>query len=122
MIRVGSFYEIFDNDALIMNHIFHYKIKTISNTFKVGFPVKNIEMITRKLKSMNLNYVVVDNDFIIDSYQDKNNAYNNYSFDRNILYYQTLRIDKIIKNLEENRLNLDFNEKLRKIEEVLKFS
>ena len=42
-----------------------------------------------------------------------------YYFDRNILYYQMLRIDNIIQNIEENRLNIIFNEKLVKIEKLL---
>ena len=38
-IKVGSFYEVFDKDSLILNELFDYKIKKIKDNIKVGFPI-----------------------------------------------------------------------------------
>ena len=118
--RIGIFYEILDYDALIMNKIFHYKIKMISNTFKVGFPVKNIDKVIKRIKDNHMNYIVIDNNNIISKYEDKKNTYSNYSFNINLLNYQCMKVNKIIKIMEDNRLNLDYNDKILRIEEILK--
>ena len=97
--RIGIFYEVFDNDALIINKIFNYKIKNISNTFKLVFPIKNIDKVINRMKDNHINYIIVDNDRIIDKYEDYDNTYNNYSFDINLLNYQCIKVDKIIKIL-----------------------
>ena len=34
IMKYGNFYETIDNDALIMNSIFNYKLNKLSNTFK----------------------------------------------------------------------------------------
>ena len=118
--RIGIFYEIFDRDALIMNKIFNYKIKTISNTFKVGFHIKNLDKVSNIIKDNHINYIIIDNDNIINKHEDNNNTYNNYSFNINLLNYQCIIVDKIIKILENNKLNLGFNDKIIKIDELLK--
>ena len=118
--RIGIFYEIFDRDALIMNKIFNYKIKTISNTFKVGFHIKNLDKVINIIKDNHINYIIIDNDNIINKHEDNNNTYNNYSFNINLLNYQCIIVDKIIKILENNKLNLGFNDKIIKIDELLK--
>ena len=120
--KIGVFYEVFDIDALIMNKLFNYKIKTLSNTFKVGFPIKNIDKVNYCLVDNNINYIIIDNDKIVDKYMDNNNRYNDYSFDISLLNYQCIKVDRIIKFLESNKLNLNFNDKLLKIDKLLKVS
>ena len=46
-IKVGSFYEVFDKDALILNEIFEYKIKKVKDSINVGFPTSKIDYITK---------------------------------------------------------------------------
>lgn len=56
-VKSGMFYYTYDEDSLIMNYIFDYKI--ING--KVGFPVKNMEYkIKRKLETFGISYVVLD--------------------------------------------------------------
>lgn len=57
--KIGVFYEVFDYDAFIMNKLFHYRIKTISNTFKVGFPVKNIDKVINLIKDNYINFIIL---------------------------------------------------------------
>ena len=44
-IKVGSFYEVFDKDSLILNKLFGYKIKRIKDNIKVGFPLNRLDYI-----------------------------------------------------------------------------
>ena len=45
LIKCGNFYECIDKDAFIMHKIFNYKLKKVSNTVKVGFPISNLNKI-----------------------------------------------------------------------------
>ena len=119
-IKVGNFYECLSKDALIINKIFNYKIKKISNTIKVGFPISNIKYITGKIKDNNINYVVIDKDNIIDINEVDNNDYINYNFDIDNILYNYIRIEKIIKYLNDFIMNKEFCYKLDKIEEIIK--
>lgn len=37
LIKIGNFYECLGNDALIINKVFNYKLKRVSNTLKLDF-------------------------------------------------------------------------------------
>ena len=118
MIKVGNFYEVFDKDALIINKVFQYKLKVIKNTFKVGFPIKTIDNVLDKLKELDINYIVVDNNKVLYEYKSNNNQYQTYQFDNQYLYYQSIRIDNIIKYLDNNRNN-DISNILDKMDKML---
>ena len=118
-IKSGIFYECIANDALIINKMFNYKIKMISNTIKVGFSVKNIEFVLEKLKENNINYIVIDNDKITLKYEADNNNYSEYKMDIDSILYNLLRIEKLIKYLSDNITNNELNKKLDKIEKML---
>lgn len=45
LFKSGNFFLCFDEDATIMNHIFHYKITELKNNIKVGFPISLIDKI-----------------------------------------------------------------------------
>ena len=114
-IKCGSFYEVMGNDALIINKLFGYKIKKLSNTFKVGFPCSNIDRITNILDSKEINYIIVDE----DNFKDKpfeNNKYKEYTFDLNKLELNSIRIDRIYTYLKDMLLSDDISSLLDKIE------
>lgn len=52
LMKSGSFYCVFDEDAIIINKIFNYKINQLKNNLKAGFPVslieKNINILKKK--------------------------------------------------------------------------
>lgn len=85
-IKSGLFYYTFDEDSLIMNYIFGYKI--ING--KVGFPVKNMEYkIKRKLETFGISYVVLDGNEVSSFALDENSyvryleeAYDKYEKDK----------------------------------------
>ena len=90
-IKSGLFYYTFDEDSLIMNYIFYYKI--IDG--KVGFPVKNIKnKVFNKLDNLNISYVILDGDEV------KMNMFN----DNEYVKYLGLSYDKYEKNECLNRI------------------
>lgn len=118
-IKSGIFYECIGKDALIINKLFNYKIKRVNSTFKCGFPVRNISSVTGKLADNNINYIVEDNNLIIDKYETDSNAYSNYNIDIDSLLYRFILIEKIIKYLENNITNDEIGEKIYGINQLL---
>ena len=80
-IKSGSFYEVFDKDSMILNSIFYYKVKRFKDTIKTGFPINKLEHIIKLMG--NINYIVIDNDNIIDEKVFSDNKYDSYTFDTN---------------------------------------
>ncbi len=64
LIKCGSFYECIDTDAFIINKIMGYKLKNLSSTFKVGFPVSIIDKVLNKLIESSINYIIVEDKII----------------------------------------------------------
>ena len=56
LFKSGNFYISFDEDSVILNKVFNYKIVEMKNNIKVGFPLNNIDMVIDKLKELNINY------------------------------------------------------------------
>ena len=120
LIKVGSFYECLDNDALIINKLFHYKIKRLKNNLKVGFPVNNINMILSKLKLCNINYIVVENE-ITDIYKSDDNQYEIYQCDKEKVLFRFVQLERIIDTLESCIISDSIDEKLEKMNQVIGF-
>lgn len=93
--KVGSFYVMFDKDALIMNYLFKYKLVNIKDTYKCGFPLSSIDKIKNILNLRSINYVIISDTLYISEFE--NNNYSKYNF--NIDRYE--RINKIIKKLND---------------------
>ncbi len=119
LLKIGAFYECFDRDALIIYKLFNYKIKRISNTFKCGFPINNIENVEKELTKNNIFYLSIQNDEITKIYDEGNNSYENYKFNLEDIFYNSMRVEKIIKYLEENVNNVEIEGKLKIIESII---
>lgn len=118
LIKVGNFYECFNNDAFILNDIFDYKPKRIKNAFKVGFPVSGIDDVTKRLEENCLFYIIIDDD-IIRKYDNGKNKYKDFNYNLDIINYNYLRVEKICNNLYDNILNKDISSILNKIEDIM---
>lgn len=119
LIKCGSFYECIDTDAFIINKITNYKLKRLSNTFKAGFPINTLDKVIDKLFDENINYIIVDNE-ITEIKEFDNNTYSNYNFNDKDIFYNSIRIERIIKSLNDNLTNKDFTNVLNKIENIIK--
>lgn len=117
LIRCGNFYISLNEDAIVINNIFKYKIIESTNFIKCGFPLSSLSKIEKRLEELKINYLVIDNDIIEKEKYNKNN-YNKYLTNNN---YDILlnRINKIILILKNNLNNRNINFILDDIEDIL---
>ena len=87
MIKVGTFYHIYDKDMIIINYLFKYNI--IND--KVEFPISNLNKVINKLKKLEINYYIDDTIF----YKFDNNKYQEI-YEKSKTYYElSLEIENI---------------------------
>ena len=117
LIKSGNFYICLNNDAIVMNNIFNYKIKESTNFIKVGFPINSELKVKNYLDTIKVNYVVIDKE-IIDKRKFQDNKYNEYNSKYNYRVYLN-RIKRINDILKSNLNNNNISSILDEIEEVL---
>ena len=107
IIKIGIFYNVFNEDCLIINSLVGYKI--INN--RCGFPLKNIDVVTNKLKDNHINFKY-DDEYV--KYRD--NKY--HSMLKKIKSKSDIerRINTITEYLFAN------NEMISKVEEICKIN
>ena len=111
MIKVGNFYHTYDDDSMIINYLFKYKI--IDN--KVGFPIKSLDKVINKLLKSNINYFV----------DEKNcKVFDNYNYldilNKSKLYYElSLEIEEIHNYLISNIERKFIKRIINKIKDVI---
>ncbi len=116
-IKSGSFYEVFDKDSMILNNIFYYKVKRFKDNIKTGFPINKLEHIIKLMG--NINYIVIDNDNIIDKKAFSDNKYDSYTFDINTIVVNSIKIDKLTKVLNDKLLDKNISNIIKSIEEII---
>lgn len=59
--RVGIFYNIFNEDAKVLNEKLGLKLTSLSPEItKCGFPISSLEKYTKKLDNLQLKYKIID--------------------------------------------------------------
>ena len=101
MIKSGSFYECLNEDAIVMNNIFNYKIKKFSKYIRVGYPINRLNYVTSILTKKCINYVIIDNS-IINKEKFNYNKYNEYTSIN--IYDINIKLNTIYNYLNNNRL------------------
>lgn len=96
LIKAGNFYEVFNDDAFILNNLFNYKIKEFNFGLRTGFPVIAYNKVLDKLNSFKINYLVLDKFEIVVRKKFAKNNYSNY----------------VTKNLEIDNRILKINQRL----------
>ncbi len=94
--KIGSFYQVFDDDAYIINYLFSYKI----NNYKCGFPISAIEKVKNELNNKKINYVIKEEQEIKMDFK-KENKYNSYLKKSLENYNINLKIQEVINSLKE---------------------
>ena len=102
LIKSGNFYVALQQDAIVLNDIFKYKLNISNNIIKVGFPINTLNKILKTLDNININYIVLDKN-ILHINKNKTNTYNKY-INNNISNY-ILRIKNINNILIQNIYN-----------------
>jgi len=126
MIKSGSFYECLNDDAIVMNNLFGYKIKKLRKYNRVGFPLPTLVKVTGKLTKKEVNYVIVSYGEIRNE-KFNHNKYNDYvtiiddnDYDILINYELALKKIKLInKELNDNIDNPKIIDILNEIERVI---
>lgn len=97
-IRRGCFYYCLFRDSYIISYLFDYKV--IND--KLSFPINNINKVCKKLRELDIGYVV-DNDI---EYGDSEiyNMYLKLGYDRVRINYLINDINKILNKLDINKL------------------
>ena len=110
--RVGIFYNIFNEDAKIINEKLGLKLTQLSSEIiKCGFPISSLEKDTKKLDNLQLKYKIIDD-------LPQNTSITDYS--------NNIEIKKLLKKIIEIDMNnttfqqsfnilLDLQNKLKKI-------
>ena len=111
MIKVGTFYHIYDKDMIIIDYLFKYKI--IDN--RVGFPVSALTKVTNKLKKLEINYYIDDTNF----YEFDDNKYQEIYENSKTYYELSLEVDNIYNYLMNNIERKYIKRLITKIWEVI---
>ena len=100
LFKSGSFYISFDEDSLILNKLFNYKILNLKNNIKVGFPLNSLDTVISKLKELNINYIIIEDKDIKEKYEVEDNTFSKYTSSVFEVISINNRIDKIVDKLK----------------------
>lgn len=118
LFKSGSFYISFDEDSIILNKLFNYKIINLKNNIKIGFPLNSIDLVLRKLEKLRINYVIIDNKNIINQKEYEDNNFSKFTSSVFEIISINSRIEKIIEKLKSID-NDSIKDILGKIESVV---
>ena len=107
LFKSGSFYISFDEDSLILNKVFNYKILELKNNIKAGFPLNSLDTVISKLEELNISYIIIEDKNIKEKYQSETNNFSKYTSSVFKIISINNRIDKIvdkIKSLDSDRV------------------
>lgn len=116
--KSGNSYILFDEDAIIINKIFEYKINDLKNNIKVGFPINSLDKCLDKLETLNINFLIVDNKAIIKKQNYEVNNFSNYI--ESVFEYISINnkvkvINDFIKSMNDNNKKIELVHKIEKI-------
>lgn len=109
-IKVGHFYQTFDEDAIILNYLFDYKI--IGK--RVGFPTLSFSNVIEKLQQFRINYYSFEQSQLFDDNQYRLALEKG----REILELKE-KVENIFKYLNDNIERKYIRRVIDKIEEVI---
>ena len=112
LIKSGSFYRAYDNNAIILSYLCCYKV--IKNV--LGFPIRSLSKVLKELKREEVNFVV-DND-VHFSFENDDNYLTllNQSCE---VYKLRVRIEKIYDYLSESIERKFVKKAIDEIEEII---
>lgn len=119
LLKSGIFYECFNDDISIMYSLFSYKIKNNGSNYVVGFPSSSLTKVLNTLEENKINYIVIEDNSVVDKYKTNKNRYLEYIVDINKLMYISMKIELIYKKLQENILNNNIEKILIEIENLI---
>lgn len=119
LFKSGSFYVCFNEDAIVMNKIFNYKLVELKENVKIGFPISLIDKNLNILEKNKINYIIVEQKNIIARRKYKFNNYCKYSENLDYVLNVCSRIQSITKKLQYIKDYKKIENILNQIEEIL---
>ena len=116
IIKAGNFYDCINDDAIIINKLFNYKIKELSKYIRVGFPINSLNRVRIILTKYEINYITVINNDITYSKFMRNNYSKYCSNDYFIIKNKINSINDILSN---NILNPNIKDIISNIEGII---
>lgn len=118
LIKIGNFYETYNDDAKILSYLFNYKLKTIDHIYSIsGFPLVAIHKVKSLLEKKEISYILIDKKHNYEEIEKmdykRKNKYNLYKEEAMKYIDKIARIEKI-----RNTLLNDIT-KLSEIERIL---
>ena len=110
LFKSGSFYVSFDEDSLILNKVFNYKILELKNNIKTGFPLNSLDTVINKLKELSINYIIIEDKNIKEKYEVENNNFSKYTSS----VFEVISINNRINKMVDMLKNID-NDKIKDI-------
>ena len=111
--KSDGFYQVFDNDALIISYLFDYKIIN----YKCGFPLVAINKVINTLEEKKINFIIKDEEEKIKNFRNKN-TYSKYLEKARVKDNINNRIKSILDKINDFDVK-KMNEVLSVIEETL---
>lgn len=118
LFKCGNFYIALNDDAIVMNNVFKYKIIESANFIKSGFPISSLSKALSILDEKQINYVIVDKEIMFKN-KNANNKYSDYLNKNNNVDILLNRINTINKILKNNLSNPKIDSVLNSIERDL---
>ena len=118
LIKIGNFYEAYNDDAKILSYLFNYKLKTIDHIYSISdFPLVAIHKVKSLLEKKEISYILIDKKHNYEEIEKmdykRKNKYNLYKEEAMKYIDKIARIEKI-----RNTLLNDIT-KLSEIERIL---
>ena len=124
LVKIGTFYHAYSKDAYIMSYLFEYKIKEKESVPTCAFPVSSLSKVENILEKAKVNYIVVDKR---SNYEEEEKYIDNQENNYEKIFAKAkesvefmLRIQRVYDTLLHNKDSENIEEKLEKIEMVLK--
>lgn len=116
-IKIGNFYECYNEDANIISFLFGYKLKTMPSDDKnCGFPLVSINKVISNLESRSINYILIDKAHNYEEIEKVNykrkNKYYELLAKANDYIFKLERINKIRNYLLKDNSKIDEIEKI----------
>lgn len=117
LVKIGTFYEVYNNDSYIISYLFNYKIKTLIDGDKnCGFPTGALNKVLSILENKSINYIVVDKKHNYEEETKMNfnrkNKYNELLTKSKEYIDRITRINKIRNYLLNNYSKIESVEKI----------
>lgn len=119
LIKSGSFYCSFDEDAVVLKKVFNYKINQLKSGIKVGFPTSLIEKNTNILRKQKINYIIVEDKKVVKREKFKFNNYSKYIESLFDIVSTNTRINHICEKLKSIGDKKSIRDILNRIEEII---